>query len=140
MRTKLIVLGFLVAILVTVAGNAQNPVSVSPVSQQSSKVLAKMENEYVKISFVSCKRNNKKSIAPVFELKTASGWLQTPVDASAESYQILTTDPSLEMGLYRLMHPKWKAVEGVQEKDSEGNTQVIWNAGKSYERIIKKIK
>jgi hypothetical protein len=140
MRKKLTGLGIILTILLAAAGNAQNPATVSPVSKQSSKVMAKLENENVRISFVSCRRNNKKSVAPVFEVKTASGWLQTPVDASAESYQILTADPSLEMGLYRLMHPKWKAVEGVHEKDSEGNTQVIWNAGKSYERIIKKVK
>ena len=62
--------------------NAQNPAAISPVSKQSSKVLAKLENEHVRISFISCKRSNKKSAVPVFEVKTASGWLQTPIDAT----------------------------------------------------------
>ena len=106
--------------------------------RESSKVIAKLENDLVRISFVACVRDNKKSIAPVFEVKTTSGWYKTPVNASAESYQILTADTSLEMGLYRLMHPKWKATKESQQKD--GITPLIWNAGKNYEAIIKKAK
>jgi hypothetical protein len=139
MKKRVIVIIYILLIsLSPIAGKAHNPINISPVSKQSSKVIAKLENEMVRISFFSCKRNNQKSVTPVFEVKTSHGWYKAPADPSSESYQILTADTSLEMGLYRLMHPKWKAAKGSQEKDKDGNTQVIWNAGKNHEAIIKK--
>ena len=140
MRIKLVLLGFVAGIIVVAKSYAQNPVSISQISKQSSKILARVENEHLRISFVSCIRNKKSSIAPVFEVKTSSGWYKTLIDPSAESYQILTADTSLEMGLYNIMHPKWKATQEAQEKDRDGNTKVIWNAGKGYEGIIKNVK
>ncbi len=128
------------ALLAEASSFAQKPVSVSPIIKQSSKEQAKLENEWVRITFVSSERDNKKSVAPVFEIKTASGWYKAPYNASAESYQILSADTSLEMGLYHVMHPKWRASERVQEKDKDGNTPLIWNAGKNHAALIKMAK
>lgn len=138
---KIIVVVCLSLLQISLSLNAQTIIpSISPISKQRSKATAKLENEQVRISFVACKRKGKKSVAPVFEVKTPSGWYKTPVDASAESYQVLMGDTSAKMGLYRVMHPKWKATPKAKEKDKQGNTQVIWNAGQNYEGIIKKAK
>jgi hypothetical protein len=117
---------------------AQGLVPFSSVTKQSDKVSARLENESVRISFVKCKRNNKKSVTPLIEVKTNSGWYHVASDASAESYQVLSADTSLQMELYRLMHPKWKATKEANQKN--GITPLIWNAGKNREAIVRKAK
>lgn len=134
-KTFTIILFFAIASFV---GSAQHSLSITPVSKLSSKVAGKLENELVRISFVACKRNEKKSLTPVVEIKTTSGWYKTPVDASSESYQILHADTSQQMELYKVMHPKWKATKESKQKD--GITPLIWNAGKNYEAIVKDVK
>lgn len=84
----------LITIIVSVTGYSQNTLSIAPESNTELKKVAKLENEFVKISFVSSQRKDKKSIAPVFEIKTASGWYKVPLNASAESYTILKADTS----------------------------------------------
>lgn len=137
MKKKVITIVFLIATVFFTAC-AQSPISITPVSKQSSKIVAKLENEMVRISFVSCKRNKKKSLTPVFEIKTNSGWYKAPLDASSESYQIISADTSQKMELYRIMHPKWKATEESNLKD--GITPLIWNAGKNHEAIVKDVR
>lgn len=67
----------LITIIVSVSGYSQNTLSIAPESNTELKKVAKLENEFVKISFVSSQRKGKKSIAPVFEIKTASGSCQS---------------------------------------------------------------
>ena len=137
MKEKAFSIVLFLALVFTSVG-AQNSICISRVKKQSSKFVATLENEMVRISFVPCKRNKKKSLTPVFELRTASGWYKAPVDASSESYQIISADTSQQMDLYKLMHPKWKATEeSNQENDI---TPIIWNAGKNYEAIVKNAK
>ena len=130
----------LITIIVSVTGYSQNTLSIAPESNTELKKVAKLENEFVKISFVSSQRKDKKSIAPVFEIKTASGWYNVPLDASAESYTILKADTSMVMGLHPVMHPKWKEDKSVKEKSKDGLTKVVWRAGENYEAIIKNAK
>jgi hypothetical protein len=121
-------------------GKANNPLTISPVTKKTTKEVARLENENIKISFVTCKRQGKKSLSPVIEVKTATGWYKAPMDASSESYQVLRADKSLEMGLYSWMHPKWKESESVVEKSNNGFTKIVWKAGDNQEAIIKKAK
>lgn len=126
--------------LVLASGNANNQLTISPVTKIATKKLASLENENIRISFVTCKRQRLNSISPIFEVKTAKGWYKAPIDASSESYQVLRADKSLEMGLHMWMHPKWKESESVVEKSNNGFTKVVWKAGENHEAIIKNAK
>jgi len=120
------------------AATAREQLSVSPVSKQLDKPLAELRNERVKISFVTCERQGKSSVTPVFQVRTKDGWHRVAADASAESYQVLQADPDLKMDLYHVMHPKWKAVKALKLKG--GITKVVWNAGENHEAIVKSAK
>ena len=68
-----------------------NSVSMSPVMDgDPDTALATLANEHVRVSFIRATRKGKASARPVVEVKVPGGWLKAPIDASAESYQILT--------------------------------------------------
>ncbi len=106
--------------------------------ENSTKEVAHLENDNVKISFIKTKNEGKKSILPVYQIKTVSGWYEVPLKASSESYRILMADTSLEMGLHHWVHPKWKEAKSVKEKSENGFTKVVWKAGENYDAVIKK--
>ncbi len=137
MKKILLFVSFLGVAFKIIAGEAIATEFNSKEDKKSTAKEAILKNEFVKIIFTSYTLNDQQSIKPVIEVKTPLGWVNTQVDASAESYQILSADTSLEMGLYSVMHPKWKAVPEATEKDNGGNTQVIWDAGKIHEAVIK---
>lgn len=138
MKLNIIILTLAAFIVVSAKANFID-LSYPLIKKESSKVIVKLENESVRISFISYKRNNHESVTPVFEVKTSSGWYKVPLEPSAESYQILVADTSMQMELYRWMYPKWRATADALDKDEDGYTKVIWEAGADYEYIAKKV-
>ena len=124
----------------------RNPV----LSTKLQNVLGCLENEYVKVSFVSSIRDGKMSAHPEIKVNTTKGWISTPLDPSSESYQVLYggNAPPLEINGF---DPEWSAavpelvnveVEGtkIRIKGNLGGKNVIWNAGKGHEGIVRTVK
>ena len=61
-------------------GVSDKPEVNSKPDRKLGKVLARLENDNVKISFVKSKNEGKKSISPVYEIKTASGRYRVPLN------------------------------------------------------------
>ena len=45
--------------------------------------MARLENEFVRVTFVPARRADKSSVRPALEIKTTKGWSPAPLDASA---------------------------------------------------------
>ena len=114
--------------------NCWSAVTVSPVADGAdTNDLASIENEYLKLSFVAATRGGQPSARPVVKIRADSGWAETPLDPSAESYQVLSAPPGVNLettisGFY----PRWTD----SSKTKVGFSQVIWNTGTNHEAII----
>lgn len=87
--------------------NAWSAVPISPLEDQpGGKKLATIENENIRLSFVPATRGGKASARPMIEVKTPTGWLDAPVDASAETYQVVSAPETVTMNIpIRGFHP-----------------------------------
>lgn len=114
--------------------DASSAVTISPVTDEvGTKELASIENEYVKLSFLPAARGGRASARPVVKIQTESGWTEAPLDASAESYQVLSASSGMNMAITTSgFHPQWTD----KSKANGGISQVIWNAGTNHEAII----
>jgi hypothetical protein len=117
--------------------NAWSAVRVSPlVDQPGGKVLGSIENESIRLSFVPASRGGQASARPLVQVRTASGWVDAPVDAAAESYQVLSTSKTVNMAIpIRGFYPRWP---DTTKKDSQG-PRVIWEAGENHEAIVSSV-
>ncbi|MBM3851950.1 MAG: hypothetical protein FJ399_02205, partial [Verrucomicrobia bacterium] len=120
--------------LLLLALNGHAAVTLSPVADRpAAKVLAGIENEHLKISFVAATRGGQASARPVVQVRTATGWVVAPLDPSAESYQVLSAADGVTLEITtRGFHPRWT----VPAKAKSSVSQVIWNTGKSHEAIV----
>ena len=124
-------------------------VPISPVNEAAGgTLLATLENEYLRVSFVAATRGGRPSARPLVEIKTATGWVTAPLDPSVESYQVLSAASDSKMGLS--FYPRWKpnspgtiTVEcggvRVETRNPAVDDRVIWNAGQGHECIIRKV-
>ncbi len=122
----------LLAMWVTV--NCHAAVSISQVEESNpANILAHMENEHLKISFIGAKRDGKITARPVMDVRKEDQWVHAPLDESAESYQIVSAPESVTYKLpHRVFHPRWTDTEN----DTLRNAQVIWEAGENREAIV----
>ena len=110
---------------------AWSAVPISPVTDQpGAKKLATIENENLKLSFVAATRGGQASARPLVQVHTAAGWVDAPVDAAAESYQVLSAPETVAMEIpIRGFYPRWPdAAKGKSQ-----GPRIIWDAGKNYE-------
>ncbi|HIL69777.1 MAG TPA: hypothetical protein EYG38_08005, partial [Verrucomicrobia bacterium] len=122
----------LLAMLVTL--NCHAAVSISEVEESNeADVLARLENEHLKVSFIGAKRDGRISVRPVIDVRKDGQWLHTPLDESAESYQIVSAPESVTYDLpHKVFHPRWSD----SENDKPKKVQVIWEAGENREAIV----
>jgi hypothetical protein len=127
----------------------ESVVSISAIKDVfGRKTLAKLENKYLRVSFVTAKRGGIISAYPIVEVMTKNGWLTTPTNPSAESYQVLSAGdaPAMEINGF---HPKWKinikdinvnvnGVKAITRTNANAN-KIIWNAGVGHEGIVKSV-
>lgn len=131
-------------------GTEEAVVKISPVKEKiAATLLAKVENEFIRVSFASAIRAGKRSARPQIEINTPKGWIKAPINPSAESYQVLAggNAPAMQINGF---NPKWTReipVNTIQEaglvvkkNPSSKANQVIWNAGEGYEGIIRSVK
>lgn len=113
------------------------------------KVLAQLQSNYLRVSFIKAQRSGKPSAIPVVEVMTEKGWITSPSNSSAESYQVLSAGDAPAMQINGF-HPKWKiknndvdvSLNGtkVTTRQSSNANKIIWNAGENHEGIIKSVK
>ena len=123
---------FLLLLCLTMVSYSQ--ITISPITiNAGAEVLAKLENEHLKVSFVKATRGGQVSVRPEIQTRTASGWAMAAVDASAESYQILSAPAgvTMEVGV-NSVSPRWFD-KSAPDKTA---TRVIWDAGTNHEAII----
>lgn len=114
------------------SAQVSSPVQISPLTDSANRqVLARIENENLKVEFVAATRMGMTTARPVVSLKTATGWKAVPLDASAESYQVLTPNEEVrfEIGGF---HPRWT------RNNSKGVT-TIWKAAEGREAIVREV-
>ena len=128
-----------------------NPlVRVSVIKKMATqKVLGKIENKYVRVSFVAAKRGGNKSAFPIVEVNSKNGWTALPTNPSAESYQVLSASENAPDMQINGFHPKWKIVNkelivnvnGIKATtiSSKNTDKIIWNAGVGNEGIVKSV-
>jgi len=125
-------------------------VRVSAVKKEAKpKVVGKLENKYIRVSFVTAKRGGNKSAYPIVELKSKNGWTALPTNPSAESYQVLSAPENAPDMQINGFHPKWKIVNkelsvngnGIKATtiSSKNTDKIIWNAGVGNEGIVKSV-
>lgn len=116
---------------VSTAGAANEGLTISPVTEVAAeRVQATLQNARVKIEFISAKRGGQESVVPRIHLRSGQGWKPVPMDASAESYQVMAATDDVLFNLPRQQyHPTWD-VPG-----EENGTSEIWKAGVSHEAI-----
>ena len=117
--------------------NVWSAVPISPLEDQSDlKKIATIENEAIKLSFVPATRGGMTSARPVMQVKTPGGWIDAPVDASAESYQVVSAPQTVSMAIpIRGFYPRWPD----SAKGKAQGPMVIWDAGQSHESIISSV-
>ena len=117
------------------AGTLFAAVPISPVTDAANQTaLGKIENENLRVTFIPAMRAGQATVRPVVSAKTSSGWTSAPLDPSAESYQILSSDNALKMKIAGF-HPCWtKGADG-----SSDAAKVIWNAGEGCEAIVRSV-
>ncbi|MEO9477247.1 MAG: hypothetical protein ABJG41_17000 [Cyclobacteriaceae bacterium] len=108
-------------------------------SHKKDKVLAKLENEQLRLTFFKSKMEAS-SVYITYEAKTARGWTTIETNPAAEKYQIIVADTTLKMDLYRLMHPKWKKYKGGDVPYGSDITKVVWEAGERITGQVKSVK
>jgi hypothetical protein len=120
-------------------------VQFSPVTARGDEPAAQLANDEVRIRFLPATRGGKPSLRPAVAVKANDGWLDTPIDPTAESYQVLACDTALKLD-YSSFYPVWKApgnsvveveANGVKLETSPAPSNVIWDAGQGYEAIVK---
>lgn len=110
----------------------QSEVSDSP----GKEVLATLENDQLKIRFIKAQRGGLTSARPIVEVRTDRGWMEAPVDASAESYQVVSSPETVRMEIpLHGFHPRWP---DSAKKKSQG-PKVIWDAGTSFEAVVSSV-
>lgn len=101
-----------------------------------AKKLAAIENESIRLSFVSATRDGKSSARPLIQVRTAAGWMDAPVDAAAETYQVVSAPETVKMEIpIRGFNQRWP---DAAKAKSQG-PRIIWDAGKSYEAIVSSV-
>ena len=124
----------LVFLALFLALNGWSAVTISPVTNSAgTKELASIANEHLQLSFLPAIRGGQVSARPVVKVRTETGWAAVPLDASADSYQVLSASPGVNLettisGFY----PRWTD----SSRTNGGFSQVIWNAGTNHEAII----
>ena len=109
--------------------------SISPVvDAEGATVQATLKNERVKIEFITATRAGKASVRPKLYLKSGGKWIETPLDPSAESYQVVaaTKHMQIRLGKGTDLHPTW-----IDAQNKKNQTSMIWKAGVSHEAIAK---
>ena len=120
-----------------VAAIARADVPISPVAEVAgAKELAQLENEHVQVSFVEAKRGGKASARPVVRVRRGQEWVEAPLDASAESYQVVTAPGNVTFGM---PEPRGYYALWSQEGRKGPLARVAWNAGKTEEAIVKSV-
>lgn len=117
--------------------NSHAAVTISPVvDRPGAETLGKLENEHLKISFVAATRGGKASTRPLIQVRTPSGRVDVPVDASAESYQVVSAPETVKMEIpIRGFYPRWPdAAKGKSQ-----GPRIIWDAGKNHEAIVSSV-
>ncbi len=127
----------LCGILLASAMVARAEVLISPVEEiAGAAVLAKLGNEHVEVSFVEAKRGGLASARPVVRVRQGDVWIDAPLDAAAESYQVVSAPETVNMTIpIRGFYPRWP--DTTKEK-SQG-PRIIWDAGKNHEAIVSSV-
>lgn len=98
-------------------------------------MLAKLENEHVQVSFVEAKRGGKASARPVVRVRQGDDWIEAPLDASAESYQVVTAPENVSFGIpERGYYAQW-----TQEGRAQPIARVAWQAGETREAVVESV-
>jgi hypothetical protein len=123
-------------------------VPISPAEIGGAQVsLGQLENEHLRVGFIAAQRAGKASACPVLELKSATGWNKIPLDASAESYQVMPAAANINLS-FQGFYPNWTTsqkkgfeiqVGGVKVKTASGARSVVWGAGQGEEAIVQRV-
>jgi hypothetical protein len=124
-------------ILLVSAMMARAVVPISPAEEiAGASVLAKLRNEHVEVSFVEAKRGELASARPVVRVRQGDAWIDAPLDASAESYQVVFAPETVNLVIpTRGFYPRWP---DTTKKNSQG-PRVIWDAGENHEAIVSSV-
>ena len=106
---------------------------------QNSEILAKLENDDLKITFQKHQVNDKVSVSTSFELSTSDGWFKVPSNSSAEAYAVILADTTTTLDFFRSSYPKWKASKTKKDKSENDLTKVIWEAGENHIFTVKTV-
>lgn len=124
-------------ILLVSAMMARAGVSISPAEEiAGASVLAKLRNEHVEVSFVETKRGELASARPVVRVRQGDAWIDAPLDASAESYQVLSAPETVKMILpINHFYARWPD----SAKGKSVGPKIIWDAGTNHEAIVSSV-
>ncbi len=123
--------------ILVIALKSQAAVPISPVEDvEGGGVAAKLENEHLKVSFVEAVRGGRATVRPLLELPMGGRWVEAPLEASAESYQILSAPEGVRMEIpQRGFFPRWPD----RTKDDSRGPRIIWDAGESFEAVLESV-
>lgn len=115
-----------------------DPLRASPVVEIGEGV-AKLENEVLRMEFLSATRDQQATIIPRVSVKAGSAWRDAGADGAAEAYVAVTAAANAQMK-YTGFYPSWSGAKPGAAFDVElGGAKVqtrlgeqshaIWNAG-----------
>jgi hypothetical protein len=130
-------LQFVCGMVLAVPAVTRAEVPMSPVVEVAAAgVLAKLENEHVQVFYVEAKRGGRASARPVVRVRRNDEWVEAPLDASAESYQVVTAPGNVTFGMpNRGYYALW-----TQEGRKGPLARVAWQAGKTAEAVVKSVR
>ena len=102
---------------------------------------ALLENEHVRISFVTASREDQRVIVPQIELRVGEGWRKIPTQPEAERYTVVRSGVERELK-YPGFFPLWSEpgsvqveLNGVRVETSQRQLRAMWEAGELSGRL-----